>query len=279
MAFPLTVMGKRGWEKVTSTKKLHRLGTRMENPDGRIFYYSQANGSIGSGHVIMQKNHANAKTIKDLVVTEIAALGATIIKIKATGGTILVNRYADGYCFVNDMGSDSSAGEGMVYRLKGNTVGSGVSNGSTMTLTLDEADGIQEEALATASQIGLRENPFFDVEDWDATDIDGMAVGVTPTDVADDEYFWAQTWGTAGCLTAGVVVLGNQVTPSNGAVANGASTIDGAIQALPVLKSHPATAAAKVNVHVAGSLTPVIGVVQTVGATTEYSLVFLTISR
>tara|TARA_Y100000310_G_scaffold328100_1_gene395612 strand:+ start:5494 stop:6342 length:849 start_codon:yes stop_codon:yes gene_type:complete len=282
MAFPHTIYGKYGWEKVTGTSKKHKLGTRMEHPDGRIFYYALANGALGAGNLAMQLNHHSGGHIKDRALIASAALGATTVLIKSSKATVIADYYADGYIYVNDMGTGTRRGEGYVYRVKSHVKTPGTHTSATLTLILDEEDGIQEEALAsTLTEIGLRANPFRDVETWDASDIDGRPVGVPNVDVANNEYFWCQTWGPSSVLTEGTVVLGNVVVPTAskiGGIAHG--TGDGAVIAMAVLQSHAATATSKVQPHVADQnvLSPV-GIVESVGASTEYSLIFLTISR
>ena len=272
MAFPYTIYGKFGWEKVVSTTKKHKLGTRMELPDGRVLYYALANGAIGAGQLAMQLNHHSAGHIKDRALIASAALGATRVLIKSSKATVIADYYADGFMYVNDMGTGVSKGEGYVYRIKSHVKTPGTHTSATITLILDEEDGIQEEALAsTLTEIGLRANPFRDVELWDASDIDGRPAGVPNVDVANNEYFWCQTWGPASVLTEGTVVLGKVVVPAAskiGTVAHG--VIDGAVIAIT-----PTTKTAGGGQEVM----PVVGVVESVGADTEYSLVFLTLSR
>ena len=276
-SFPLTIYGNYGWEKVTRTTQRQKLGTRMELPDGRVYYYALAAGAIGAGQVCMQLNHHSAGHLKDMPVQLSVPVGGTTITLAASKATIIKNLYQDGYMFVNDMGTGVSKGEGMVYVIKSQEAATGTT--VTFTIVLDEEDGLQEEAFSsTETEVGLRINPWKDVATYDVSDIDGMVAGVTPVDVANNEYFWAQTWGTGAVLTAGTVVLGNQVTPCQSNITGG-SSIDGAIQALPVLASHAATATKCIQPHVAGALVPVVGIVESVGASTEYSLIFLTVSR
>ena len=48
MSFPQTIMGKFGWEKVTTTTQKHKLGTRMQIFD-REFVYCEAGEDITAG--------------------------------------------------------------------------------------------------------------------------------------------------------------------------------------------------------------------------------------
>ena len=269
MAFPLRIYGKFGWEKVVpvTSQGIKKLGTAMELPDGRVFRYALAGGAIGAGHVVMQKNHSHAGHIKDILVATAAPIGATRVNITVKGGQFTADLFKDGYLFTND-----ATAEGYVYLIKGHLA---IQTSSTGFINLDEEDGIREEAFDTTTQFGIRENPYKDVEDWDASDIDGRALGVTPIDVANNEYFWLQTFGTVSVLTVGTVVLGNAVVPASNAF--GGSVVDGAVEAIPVINSH--TASAQLAHLGAGSLVERIGIVESVGATSEYSLVHITIGR
>ena len=42
----------------------------------------------------------------------------------------------------------------------------------------------------------------------------GVPVGVAPTEVANNEYFWLQTWGLAAILADGTIVINETVVPS-----------------------------------------------------------------
>jgi hypothetical protein len=255
MAFPHTIYGKFGDEKVTRTAQgAKKLGTRMELPDGRVFYYAKANGVIGAGKLVMQKDHTHSSHIKDLAVAAAAAVGATAINFTNAGAAIAADAFKDGLVFVNDVD-----GEGHAYVIRTNLA---ITTTATGNLTLEEDDSIAE-ALTTSSQIGLRTNKFLDCELYDNTDIDGIPLGVAPTEIADNEFFWCQTWGSAAVLTSGTVILGKLVLPKGtGATSDGAVRARATASALSTDKGFPQ-----------------VGIVESVAATTEYSLIFLTIAR
>ena len=102
-----------------------------------------------------------------------------------------------------------------------------------------------------SSQAGIHKPVGHSVEVWDADDIDGPALGVPTHDIASGEYFWNQTAGPAAVLTAGTVVLGNEVY----------SSTDGAVG--PSASDNSAECR--------------VGTVLAVGANTEYSLINLQI--
>jgi hypothetical protein len=112
---------------------------------------------------------------------------------------------------------------------------------------------IQTKALTTSSQVGLLKNPHNGVEVWDVNDIDGIAAGVPRCDVTANYYFWNQVKGFASVLTNGTVVLGKNVMTG--------STTDGSVDV----------------VADDSSAEFILGGVVAVGATTEYSGVWLNI--
>ena len=258
-----TIYGQAGWEKDKDTERKHRLGTRMEFRDGRVFYYAKATGVIGAGKLVMQNASNHASHITNLALKQAHAIGRTDIVFTNAGSAFAKTQLDNGYVFVNDVD-----GEGHVYaiRASGNTQ-SGPNNivGITDThalLVLEEDDGIAE-ALTTNSQLGIRTNKFLDAQLFDNTDIDGVILGVAPTEIADNEFFWCQSWGIVSLLTNGTVILGKQV------IARGTgSTADGSVRK-------------RLTISLQGSQVEfqTIGTVESVAATTEYSLVMLTISR
>lgn len=263
MSFPSTIYGKAGWEKDKTTVKKHRLGTRMELRDGRVFYYALANGVIGAGKLVMQKAVKNSSHITNLALKQAHAVGRTDIVFTNAGSQFAKTELNDGFVFINDVD-----GEGHVYAIReaGNTQ-SGPNNiiGITDThalLVLEEDDQIAE-ALTTNSQIGIRTNKFLDAELWDNTAIDGICLGAAPTEIANNEFFWVQSWGEAALFTNGTVILGKQV------IARGTgSTADGSI------RKRATVSAGNTAIEFQN-----IGTVESVSATGDYSLVFMTISR
>ena len=251
-----TIYGDYGDEKITSTAADtgNPLGTRMVLPDGRVFRYSFANGAVGAGKGV-QSSIALANQDTDLAVNSATAVGANSVSI--TFGTspntdVTADQYASGYLFVND-----EAGEGHVYRIKGTNahVAADVSASPAVDINLEGGDTIAT-ALTTSSQVGLVANPYKDVIITPAGAQTARCVGYTATDVADDEYFWAQTWGEAALFADGTLVIFESVRVSDGAA--------GAVE-------NYATET--------GAEEQVVGFATNfLAATTEYQLVFLQIS-
>jgi hypothetical protein len=217
-----TVWGDYGDEKVTSTTADFGLtiGTRMVLPDGRVFRYAFSNGAAGAGTGV-QSSIALANADTDIAVNTAAAVGAKSVSI--TFGTspntdVAEDYYANGYLFVNDVD-----GEGHVYRIRTHAAAD-VSASPAVLIYLQDGDGIAE-ALTTSSEVGLVANPYMHVIPTPAGAQTARCVGYAAAEVADDSYFWAQTWGEAAVLVDGTLVIFTPVRVSDG-LAGGVEAYD-----------------------------------------------------
>ena len=257
MAFPHSVGLSYGQEKVNETTKRYALGTRGELPDGRVFYYALAGAAIGAGKVVTSIAPIAAHD-SDLAVSTAAAVGATSIEVTLGATTAGTDEYADGYIFVNDVD-----GEGHMYRISSNPAAAA---STELTLALDTNDTVAE-ALTTSSQAGLYHNPYFDVVEI-SLDADREVAGVSPTEVADNEYFWAQTFGLANVFQS-TGTSGSQPVVGRGIQAMvSTSDITGAVEHV--------TTTLNVGWHGAQHIGVAVNVAV---ATTEYGLVNLTIRQ
>lgn len=249
MAFPNTVYGRLGDAKAESSTAKLPLGTRMVLPDGRVYRYTK-NGAVALSIArLCQESVVVSGHGVDLAVASAAAIGATTVTLTNATTAITANEYAQGYLFVNDVD-----GEGQICTIKSHPAEATGSGSVVMTL---EAEDALTVALTTSSQVGLRYNPYKNVL-VNPTTATGVPVGVTPISVTANYYFWLQTWGPAAVLTNGTVIVGKTVAPG--------ATTPGSVDVYPL------------NSVDASGQQPVVGIVQTVGATTEYSLVYLTIA-
>lgn len=206
---------KYGMEKDASTTKAYPYGTVGITPDGRKFRYALAGEAITAGLNIMQKAGI-ANHDMDLALVAASAVGDTTVQVTLGATAATLNQYADGYLYVND-----GAGQGPIHRIKSNPA---ADSGANLILTLEEDDGIRTALTTATSLLGLMENPYKDVEIFDANDIDGASLGVAPADVDDDENFWVQTDGYANCLMDNTTfVLGSAVEAST--ATDGAMTL------------------------------------------------------
>ena len=207
-----TVWGDYGDEKVTSTTADFGLtvGTRMILPDGRVFRYAFSNGAAGAGTGV-QSSAALGNHDSDLAVASSAAVGAKSVSVTLGGTAAAEDLYANGYLYCNDSGA--SAGEGHVYRIRQHDA---IGSGGTGTINLMDGDTIAEALTAAASQVGLVANPYMHVIPSPGGAQTGRTVGFAPAEVADDSYFWAQTWGEAAVLADGTLVIFRPIRMSDG---------------------------------------------------------------
>jgi len=189
------------------------VGTRMILPDGRVFRYAFSNGAVGAGKGV-QSSIALANQDTDLVPAA-AAVGAKSVTL--TFGTspntdVTADQYANGYLFVND-----EAGEGHVYRIKGTGahIAADVSASPAVVINLQDGDTIAT-ALTTSSEVGLVANPYQDVIITPGAAQTARCVGYAAAEVADNTYFWAQTWGEAALFADGTLVIFEPLRVSDG---------------------------------------------------------------
>jgi hypothetical protein len=250
MAFTYgTVWGDFGDEKVTSTTEDFgvTIGTRLVLPDGRVFRYAFSNGAAGAGTGV-QSSAAVANHDSDLAVASAAAVGSKSVSVTLGGTAAAKDLYANGYLFVNDV-----EGEGHVYRIRQHDA---IGSGGTGTINLMNGDAISEALVAASSQVGLVASPYMHVIPSPGGAQTGRTVGFAPAEVADDSYFWAQTWGEAAVLADGTLVIFRPIRMS-----------DGTAGAVENFASQTAS-----EEQVVGFTTNVLA------ATTEYQFAFLTIS-
>ncbi len=249
MSFTNTLYGPLGSRLVATAAQKCPLGTRLVLPGSRVFHYTKAGAVALDIGKVMQQAVVTSGHTKDLAVAAVAAIGATSVTITNATTALVKDDYAEGYLFVNN-----EAGEGQICTIK--THPAEATGSASCVITLEEEDALTV-ALTTASKVGLRVNEYKNVV-VNPTTITGIPVGVTPIAVPLSYYFWLQTWGPANVLTNGTVIRGLTVVPSG--------TTAGAVDVYPLN-----------SVDTSGQQ-PVVGTVMSVGATTEYSLVFLTLA-
>ena len=212
MSFPQTIMGKFGWEKVTTSAQKHKLGTRMQIAD-REFVYVQAGEDITAGLLVDGMAGTAAHQV-DLAVSA-ASAGATTVTLSGSL-TIAKDQYKDGWLIFNDIEE-----EGHMYRIKSNTA---VSSATGCVLTLDEEDGLVT-AITTSQQVGIYENPHKEVEIHDHDDIDNAPLGWACVDIADTYYGWICDKGFTTALIDGTPGIATQLVASQG-VAGAVEVLD-----------------------------------------------------
>ena len=201
MAFPSTINLSYGQEKVETSGKKLKLGTKGVTPDGRVFYYAR-NGSaaITTAGMIVDAGTALTVNAHDMDVPAAAnTAGTTGITISVPTTDLTKDQYADGYIIFND-----GPAEGEVYRIKSHPAHD-ASDTNDVVITIDEPDGIRT-ATTTSSLCGFLVNPYAAVKiiDGDGT-METGALGVTTIPMTASYYGWIQTAGV-GSVAVGAAV-------------------------------------------------------------------------
>lgn len=235
------IIVKQGIYEISADQN-HLLGTRLELGD-RIYHYAKAGATA---LVACKMNEGEAPVAEHLkcAVAEVAAAGATRVKLTLGAVAAAQNIYAEGYLNIDNAGGGYPA-----IKIK--------SHATIALSTSGYFDLFDPLPVAlTASMFGtLTKNPWKDVVVAPANAAQAqIPVGVNPVAVTGAYYFWCQTWGPASCLLSG--------TP-------------------PVISdlcmTSAATAGALIVYVVTASRTPV-GWLMRAEAAADYGLVFLTIA-
>ncbi len=241
------IFGSEGMQYANrASRGMTKLGTVMAFQDGREFVYFKAGGTDTVAGTVQQQAVVISGHDVNLVPTTTLAIGATTITLTNVTTAITANQYAEGYLWGNDVD-----GEGYSYKIKSNaaeSTGTGVAS-----FLLEESHGLRV-ALTTSSKVGLRVHPCSSTVIAPTAET-GCVVGVAVRVVTTLYYGWLQKKGTCAILTNGSLVVGEGVVRS--------ATTPGSVDAYN--ESGGATNALP------------IGDVQTVGASTQYSLINLNI--
>ena len=234
--------------RAESVTQLLPIGTALITDDGVFRYAKNGAAAVTIGKLLQQAVVASDH-LKDLAVAAAAAVGATSVTITNGATTaITADMYKDGWLFVND-----AVGEGAKYKIKSHPA---AAVGASCVITL--VDPI-EVALTTLSQVGLRKN-LYDGVVVNPTTQTGIPVGVVNHSSFTAAYYaWIKTKGIVALLTNGTVIVGRMVAPG--------ATIPGSVDTYPITLVEGAP-----NTYAPGD-NPCVGVVMSVGADTEYSLV------
>jgi len=175
-----------GIHEISSTAKAP-LGTRVRVGD-RVFHYAYAGGvDLAAGVLLQPATAAVAEEGKS------PSAAVTIYSTEFTLATTAAQTNAEeGYVFTHE-----EAGEGYAYRIKRATV-----NADTATSTDLVLYDPLNVALTTSSELAIMNNMYYDLDIHTTTE-EKYSVGVAPTAVTLNNYFWCQTWGPAAVLMSG----------------------------------------------------------------------------
>jgi len=217
MAFPNSIFGKYGWEKVQTSDQKHKIGSRMVFDDGRAFRYVELGAADIAAGALVQAPVAVAHHDVDLAITT-AASGVTSVTVTLEATAATANQYKDGYLFINDGGT----GEGHVYKIKSNAAGD---SSGTCVITLEEDDPTVTALTNGTHLAGLVLNPYSNVI-ISPTTVTNMVIGVAPRLLTTDYYGWIQTWGPAAVLANAAGVIGQHVRVGGASTAGGTEDMD-----------------------------------------------------
>lgn len=185
----------------TGSTQKEAIGVVGGTADGKLYVYGKAEGEVTRGSLAVAEavvaNHVNQ------LVDVSAAIGDTEVSLNIGATAAAADLYADGYLVVND-----ATGEGVAYRVAGNSAGAGSDVirvrlyeplVAALTLDVSEASLIKHPAMDCAESTTL-----------------AKAVGVANTTIADEGFGWFQKGGLASVLADGTPAKNASVIQSNG---------------------------------------------------------------
>ena len=211
MAFPNTISGSYGWEKVQTSAQKHKLGTEMVFVDGRKFRYIEVGGTAITEGLLVASEAPAGNHDEDLAVATTAA-GSTTVAVTLGGTAAAKNLYGEGYLFINIPILATSANPHEMYKIKSHPYNAG---SAAVTLTLDEPDGLVTAITNGTETAGVIKSPYKDVVVAPAA-VAGRFVGVTTRSMTADYFGWIQVSGLATVAMDGTPAFGTLV----GAISN-----------------------------------------------------------
>lgn len=187
-----------------SAKPLFELGTiwQPKGDKGPTYAYAKAGGTnLAAG--VYNTSAAVDANFTAIAVAVAAAVGDKVIYVTA-GAACADGEYEQGNVIVYD-----DAGVGYAYKIKRHET---MAASGTMTVELEDPIQI---ALKTSSVVTLRRNPYM-ATIVAATTITGPVVGVCPTVVTANYYYWLLVRADlASVLIQGTPAVGNALSPSS----------------------------------------------------------------
>ena len=193
------IMPSQGIHEISSTAKAP-LGTRVRVGD-RTFHYAYAGGVDLAAGVLLQPATA--------AVAEEGVSPSAVVTINSTSFTLATAaaqaNAEEGYVFTHE-----TTGEGYGYRIKKATANADTSTSTDLVLY----DPLHV-ALTASSELAIMNNMYYDL-DIHTTAEEIYAVGVAPTAVTLNNYFWCQTWGPAAVLMSGTEDAAGSIMTASG---------------------------------------------------------------
>lgn len=231
-----------------SQRGRYPLGTQLVLIDGKKFRFALNGGATGvvgdvaSGAAIVSTDVDLTPTTPS---TTVNFVGGKTISFTHGAGTAVINYFAEGYAVMSLAPSGGST-----YKIAAHAALT--SGGTGEIVFLAPGHVLRDTAITTTTDIDLIAHPYASTIQIAAT-ISSMPVGVYVTAPTAGQFMWLATRGTTGTLCAGTMTIGS---PAVCLLSGGTA---GAVA--------PASAATQ----------PVVGTVQRVAATGEWSTIFVTI--
>ena len=210
MAFPNTISGSYGWEKVQPSAQKHKLGTEMCFVDGRNFRYVENGGSAITEGLLVASEAPAGNHDEDLAVATTAA-GSTTVAVTLGATAAAKNLYAEGYLFINVPILGTSANPHEMYKIKSHAQADA---NAAVTLTLNEPDGLVTAVTNGTETVGLIKSPYKDIVVAPAA-VAGRFVGVTTRSMTANYFGWIQVAGLATVAMDGTPAFGTLVGASS----------------------------------------------------------------
>jgi hypothetical protein len=187
---------------VYTIDKRFDLGGIGVTPDGRRFRYGRQNSSTAAVPGKLYQSGAEDTTLQALSVAA-ATAGTKTITTTSTA-TVTKDQLAGGYVAIT-----ITPGLGYYYKIVSNTA----ATAAVFTVTLEEPIVV---SLTTATDIDIIADPYGAIEIMDATNHDGMLIGVAVAPITASYYGWYQVGGVCAVLSDGGTAVGLLVVASNG---------------------------------------------------------------
>jgi len=202
--------GHRMWE--VSTVQKYSIGARFVTPDGRVFRYAKAGGTLVVGQGA--HNYETENYIRYAVLPAGVKAGSSTISLtvdahdgaKAThNGSLAANELVGGYILVFDKTATNHV---VIRTVLSNTVVA--SGGGTTVVTVDAPYPLALEIGTDAA--AAMASPYLNVQS-NSVEVQ-CCVGVPTVPADSGEYFWLQTWGVCWIASAADVGTGISVHES-----------------------------------------------------------------
>ena len=210
MAFPTTISGSYGWEKVQTSDQRHKLGTEMQFVDGRKYRYVEVGGSAITEGLLVASEAPAGNHDEDLAVATTAA-GSTTVAVTLGATAAAKDLYAEGYLFINVPILGTSANPHEMYKIKSHAQTD--ANGA-LTANLDEPDGLVTAVTNGTETVGLIKSPYKDIVVAPAAAA-GRFVGLTTMSMTANYFGWVQVAGMATAAIDGTPAVGTLVGASS----------------------------------------------------------------